>query len=460
MKPHPSSAPPTVRRLLLITYYFPPSGGPGVQRALKFARYLPAFGWEPTVLTVRPESAAYPDLDPTLSREIPPDLRLERTRAWDPYALYARLQGKPKGETVGVGFLGEAEMSRTQRLARWLRANVFLPDARVGWVPFAIHRGRALIEGGGYDAVVTTGPPHSAHLAGWALSERYGLPWLADFRDPWTDISYYRDLPMTAPARRLDARLERAVLEAADEVVAVSPSLQARLRQKASTDVRLLPNGFDEADFEGVDVRRDAAFVLTYTGNLPAQQDPAALWAALRRLRDEEAVPELKLRLVGNVDPVVLASIRQAGWGDRLERIPYVPHAEAIKYMRRGALLLLCINRVEGAESIVTGKLYEYLASSRPVLAVGPVGGDAAAVLAETSAGRMFDYDDADGVAAFIRRHYAAWEEGSPEAGADEGAARRYSRRQQAGRLAELLDGLTQTDAAPTTPAPDVRLSR
>ncbi|MGI9174359.1 MAG: glycosyltransferase, partial [Rhodothermales bacterium] len=149
-----------MKRVLFVTYYFPPSGGSGVQRALKFAKYLPHFGWEPTILTVRPEDAAYPDLDATLSRDVPPGLRVERTRAWDPYALYARLQGKVKSETVGVGFVGEGTMNRTQRFARWLRANVFLPDARVGWVPFALCRGSTLLEDGSYDAILTTGPPH------------------------------------------------------------------------------------------------------------------------------------------------------------------------------------------------------------------------------------------------------------------------------------------------------------
>ena len=434
-----------MKRVLFVTYYFPPSGGSGVQRALKFAKYLPQFGWEPTVLTVRPEDASYPDLDATLSRDIPPDLRVERTRAWDPYALYARLQGKAKSETVGVGFVGEGETNQKQRLARWLRANVFLPDARVGWVPFAVRRGSTLLEDGSHDAILTTGPPHSAHLTGQLLARRYGLPWLADFRDPWTDISYYQDLPMTSLAKRLDARLEQRVLEAADRAVAVSPSLKATLGAKTSTPIDVLPNGFDETDFEQTDVGRDKAFVLTFTGNMPAQQDPSALWSALRRLRDEEAIPELRLRLVGNVDPVVLASIQQAGWADRLEILPYVPHDEAIRYMRRASLLLLCINRVAGAEGIVTGKLYEYLASGRPVLGIGPARGDAAAILEETNAGQLFGYDDVDGVAAFIRRHYEAWQRGELEAGAPETAAARYSRKRQTKHLALLLEEAMRT---------------
>lgn len=452
-----------VKRVLFITYYFPPSGGPGVQRALKFAKYLPGFGWQPTVLTVRPEDAAYPDLDPTLVGEIPPDVRVERTRAWDPYALYARLQGKSKSETVGVGFLGEAEMDWKQRAARWIRANVFLPDARVGWVPFALHRGRALIEEGHFDALLTTGPPHSTHLAGLLLARRYGLPWLADFRDPWTDIDYAEALPMTTPARRVDAAMERAVLRKAARVTAVSPSMARRLAARVGARCVVVQNGFDPADFRGAPPLLRPGFEVAYAGNMNDARNPEALWEALRRLGTPGALPEVRVRLIGNADPVVFRSAQRHGVADCVEVEGYVPHDEAVRRMRASAVLLLVINRVPGAEGIMTGKLYEYVASGRPVLGIGPPDGDAAAVLREAGAGEMFGYEDAAGVAAFLRRHYAAWSSGTPTFGATAAAAERYSRRSQSGQIARLLDeltasGVSETDGAfraarPATPA-------
>ncbi len=428
------------RRVLLATYYFPPSGGPGVQRPLKFVKYLPGFGWRPVVLTVRPEDASYPDRDPALEAEIPPGVPVIRTRAWDPYALYARLLGKEKDAVVGVAFTGEGEPGARHRLARWVRANLFLPDARVGWTPFAGRAARKLLRETPIDVVMTTGPPHSTHLIGRALKRRAGMPWVADFRDPWTDIGYYGDLPFTAWACRLDARLERSVLEEADHVVTVSPSLKRLLARKTTTPVTVLPNGFDPDDFRGTVPVETGAFVLAHIGTLSASQNPGALWRALRSLLDAGELPALRLRLVGNVDPVVMRSLEAHGLADRTETIPYVPHDAAVRHMRRAALLLLSIPRVPDAEGIVTGKIFEYAASGRPVLGVGPLPGDAAALLEETGAGRLFAYDDAAGMTAFVREHYAAWASGRPLEGAAPRAAAPYGRAALTEKLAELLE--------------------
>jgi glycosyltransferase involved in cell wall biosynthesis len=431
------------RRVLFLTYYFPPSGGPGVQRSLKFVKYLPEFGWEPVVVTVKPERASYPDLDPKLAREVPAGTQVVRTSAWDPYALYARLQGKAKQDAVAVGFLGEAEMTRRQRAARWVRANVFLPDARVGWVPFALRRALKLLPDGAFDAVFTTGPPHSTHLAGYLLARRSGLPWLADFRDPWTGIDYYESLPMTAPARGLDRALERRVLRHADAVTVVSPSMLSRLTAHTRAPVAVVQNGFDPQDFEVEPPSPAPGFVLCYVGNLNEARNPTALWRALETLDAKRSMPELRVRLVGNIDPVALRSAREHGLGNMIETHPYVPHEEAVREMRQSTLLLLSINRVAGAEGIITGKLYEYVASGRPVLGLGPAEGDAARVLASSDAGRMLDCDDAAGVAEILRAHYASWKAGRPVEGAPPERASRYSRRTQTGELAALLERIS-----------------
>ncbi len=433
----------THKRVLFLTYYFPPSGGPGVQRALKFVKYLPAFGWRPTVVTVRPQDASYPDLDPTLCEEIPVGLHVARTRAWDPYALYARLLGKSKGDTVGVGFLGESEVNWKHRLARWVRANLFLPDARVGWAPFAVACGERLLASDPFDAVVTTGPPHSVHLAGRALARRHRLPWLADFRDPWTGIDYYEMLPMTALAKKLDAALETMVLRDASAVTVVSDSMRRRLEGRAR-NIQVIPNGFDPADFTNDPVEPEPGFTLCYTGNLNEARNPVALWRALAALNAHEKMPDLRIRIVGNVDPAVLASAREYGVGGMVEAAPYAEHARAVRLMQGSTLLLLVINRVPGAGGITTGKLYEYVASGRPVLGIGPVAGDAAAVLRGAKAGCMFDYEDAAGVAELLKRQYHAWRSGAPEQGADEAAAALHSRRNQTRQLAALLDGMAQ----------------
>ena len=428
-----------MKRLLFVTYYFPPSGGSGVQRSLKFAKYLPEFGWRPTVLTVRPERASWPDPDPDSVADIPGGTPVERTGAWDPYAGYARLLRRKKQDVVTVGFTGEAGAVSRRRLARWIRANLFLPDARIGWVPFAAARARKLLRQP-FDAILTTGPPHSTHLVG--LAARRGAPWLADLRDPWTEIYYYADLPMAGPARALDAFLERRVLRNADGCTVVSASMQKRFAQRGYAS-EVIPNGFDPADFEGSasSVSGDA-FVVGHVGNMSRTQNPEALWKALSDLETPSHWPELQFRFTGHVDSTVLSSASASCPGVRLDTLPYVPHRTAIDRMREAALLLLSINRVQGAEAITTGKLYEYLASGRPVLALGPVHGDAARILEETGGGRLFDFEDAAGVRAFLRRHYEAWRAGAPMQGASPDRILRYSRREQAGRLAALLSRL------------------
>lgn len=432
-----------LHRVLFITYYFPPSGGPGVQRALKFVKYLPDYGWQPTVLTVHADHAAYPDLDPTMMAEVPLGIQVERTYAWDPYALYAGLLGQEKSETVGVSFTGEGEATWKQRLARWFRANVFLPDARAGWGPFAVHRAKRLLAQGPFDALLTTGPPHSTHRIGLRLARRYRLPWLADFRDPWTGIDYYDLLPMTGLARAWDARMERTVLETADVVTAVSPAMARALSDKGGRSCQVLMNGYDPEDFADVTAHPSSdVFDLTYVGNLNEDRNPDALWQALARLEAPDQMADLRVRLVGHIDPVVIQAAERRGLGDLLKQRRYVPHPEAIQTMKNAGVLLLVINRVPGAEGIMTGKLYEYLASGRPILGIGPVAGDAAAVLEATGAGRMFDFDDVAGVASFVHQHYVAWQMGYPKSGATARATAAYSRQGQAQVLAGLLEAL------------------
>jgi glycosyltransferase involved in cell wall biosynthesis len=432
------------RRVLVLTYYFPPSGGAGVQRVLKFTKYLPAVDWTPVVLTVK--EGAYPARDASLWRDVPASAEVHRTRSWDPYQLYARLTGQSGDEAVVQGSVEGEGRDWKRLLARWVRANVFVPDARVGWVPFAVWRGRQLLADRKVDAILTTGPPHSTHLAGAALQWLTGTPWVADFRDPWTDINYYQELPHTPWARWLDAALERLVLRRAQAVTTVSPTWRDGLARTVSSRRRdterfsVVQNGFDEDDVPSTPVRPSReAFELTHVGSLYASRNPESLWRALRRLQAGLSTFNLRLRLVGPVDPPVWQSLDQHGLTAITEHVPYVPHTDAVTYMRRAGLLILSIESFPRAEGMMTGKIYEYLASGRPVVGIGPPQGDAAALLRKTEGGRLFGRDDPAGLARFIRTHYAAWEMGLPLSGAAPEALRPYRRRAQTERMATLL---------------------
>jgi len=431
------------RRVLLLSYYFPPAGGPGVQRALKFVKYLPEVGWTPTVLTVR--KGAFPAHDRSLADDVPTEATVHRTPSLDPHWFYARLTGRSDDE-VNVGSVEGQEETWMETVARWIRANFFLPDARVGWVPFAVWRGCRLIAEANVDAILTTGPPHSTHLAGAALQALTAVPWVADFRDPWTDINYYDELPHTRWARRLDAALERMVLRRARAVTTVSPTWRNLLVQKtdrSATDaVTVVQNGFDVDDLSpGGAAPATDAFEVTHVGSLYASRNPTGLWRALRRLRDEGAVPALRIRLVGTVDPNVREALAAQGLMDVTEIIPYVPHDEAVAYMRRAGLLLLSIEAFPQDEGMITGKIYEYLAAGRPVVGVGPPDGDAAALLRKTDGGRLFGRDDGLGLAQYIRTHYEAWAADTPRCGASSEALDPYRRRTQTERMGAVLSG-------------------
>lgn len=422
-------------RLLVLAYYFPPAGGAGVQRVLKWVKYLPEHGVEPTILTVG--EGAYPELDETLGAEVPPAVRVVRTAALDPFGVYARLTGQPRRAAVSAHTdeLGPAD-APLKRLACWVRANVLVPDARAGWVPFALARGLGLCRDA--DAILSTGPPHSTHLAARALQRRSGRPWVADFRDPWTDVHYYDALPRARPIAALDAWLERGVLRQATAVLTVSPSWASLLAQRSGREVEVIYNGFDPADFQDLGHREaGGAFVLAHVGSLFEARNPVALWDAIARLRQKGDLEGLRIRIVGRVGRAVLRSAAEAGLD--LERTGYVSHAEAVREMAGASLLLLATEPQRAEAGHIPGKLFEYMASGTPVLGLGDPEGDAAAMLRQTGAGQMFARDDVEGVATHLAEVHARWRAGIRPAPVDPARLSPFSRRHQAGQLAALL---------------------
>ena len=294
-----------------------------------------------------------------------------------------------------------------------------------------------------FDAMLTSGPPHSVHLTGWALHARTGIPWIADFRDPWTDINYYDELPRSDAALATDRWLERSVLERATRVVTVSPGWRNLLLGKGDrdpADFAVIQNGFDPEDFGSAQEPPEDRFTFVYVGSLYGSRNPDALWRALASLRSRDEVPKLRLRLVGRIGADVLAELERFGLDTITEHVPYVPHDEAVREMQRATVLLLTVESYRHERGNLTGKVYEYLAAGRPILALGPVEGDAADLLRDTGAGRMLDRDDAAGVAAYVREMYEAWVRGDKLRGASAEAAAPFSRRAETAELAALLD--------------------
>jgi glycosyltransferase involved in cell wall biosynthesis len=445
-----------VKRVLYAAYYFPPAGGPGVQRTLKFVRYLPLHGWTPTVISVHPDHAAWPALDSSMLAEVPTGVDVRRTRSRDPYAAYARLRGRSKADSVGVGFADDQKAGWKERVARFVRANLFIPDARIGWLPFLKEEISRCLSEGSYDALITSGPPHSTHLAGIWASKKFGIPWLADFRDPWAELSYYDELPFLPWSRRLDGRHEANVLKTADSVVTVSPAIAGMIRKKSDQVVRVIPNGYDPEDFENVDPIRGEGFRVVHVGTLTAGQDPGNVWAQLAGLR--RAGLDVRVTLVGRVDSDVVESIAGAGLSEALELVPYVEHSRAVAYMKGADLLLLCVPRTKNDTGILTGKVFEYLAAGRPILGLGPTESDVSGLLNRSGQGSMLAYEDAGGIRAALEKA-SAQESGGPGSESDENETlagppgsqasldnlKNYARPSLAGQLATELNRIMRT---------------
>jgi len=431
-----------MRQVLLITYHFPPAGGVSVQRMLKFARYLPCHDYAPTVLTVDPKFAAYGASDEALLEQIPEEATIVRTRSWDPLSVYARLRGLKKADVSGVSLAKDSGKSWMGGVDRWLRGNVFLPDARAGWVPFAIGAARRLMRRQQFAAIMTSGPPHSTHFVGRYLKARTGIPWIADFRDPWTDYFYNKHFRQSRLAKIVDARMERSILSRADVVVSVSDSVGAGLRSKARLrGYETIANGYDPYDFPSVrnPVWRHDSFVIAHVGTYSKDKHSKEL---VRVIRSLEA--DIKVRLVGSTHVSVVEDWEKAKLGQSLETIPHVPHLEALTHMAEADLLLLLIEKGQCNKGIVTGKLFEYLATGRPVMAIGPPDGDMARILRETRNGEVFDYDDVRGMRAFLNKHLQRLKEGKPWAPPDKQALAAYDRRALTRKLSYIIDDLAR----------------
>ena len=427
-------------RLLVITYYWPPSGGAGVQRCLKFVKHLGYFQVEATVITVDPAQATYPVLDESLLAEVPPTVRVIRTGTTEPFESYKKLTGRavPYG-----GFANEGKPGLLQQALRFVRGNLFIPDPRRGWNRHALAAVEQLLAAGEqFDAVLTSSPPHSTQLIGLELKKRHGLRWLADLRDPWTDIYYYKDLHHTPLAAWLDARYERQVLTQADAVLVTSPETKrlflAKLPALPATKFHVLPNGYDESDFRQSSAAPTDCLRITHTGTITELYRIEQLLKAVATCAAAHPEVPLRLRFVGQVSAELRGQIERAGLLPITEFIPFVPHDKSVEYLLESSVLLMAIPDVPRNFGILPGKVFEYLAANKPILCVGPAGSDADHLLQECGAGQALPYQDATLMLDTLETLVAQWRI-NPNLDLPAVSHTRYSRRALAGQLAKLV---------------------
>jgi len=434
-----------MKRVLIITYYWPPSGGSGVQRWLKMSKYLPEYGWQPVIYTT--ENAEYPIVDPSLEKDVSPQAEVIRRPIFEPYSFYKRFLGIKRDETVKMGFIQEKEKKHgwKERLSLWIRGNLFIPDARRWWVKPSVRYLKKYLREHPVDAVISTGPPHSMHLIAMKLKEELGVPWIADFRDPWTEIDYYDELHLTRWADRKHHRLEREVLTQADKVVTVAPDGAKRLGRLGNRHVRVIFNGFDRDDDAATKASRSEKFSITYLGVLSKIQNPEMLWEAIGELVKENDgfAHQLQINMIGQIDSSVVKAIEQQGLSQYVTYSPYIPHEQVSAVHRSSTLLLLLLmpDSEPRAKGLLTGKLFEYLASGRPILCIGPEDGDAAKVLNETGAGTTVSFGDKEKMKDTIKALYNRYLEGNLTNDANP-VVEQYSRRVLAGEYVKLLQQL------------------
>ncbi|MDR4892893.1 MULTISPECIES: glycosyl transferase family 1 [unclassified Chryseobacterium] len=426
------------KKILIITYYWPPAGGPGVQRWLKFAKYLPDFGWKPVIYT--PENPSYPLLDETLMKDVPENIEMVRTKIWEPYQLAEKLNKSNKKFKAGQFDVGKNQ-SWKSKLSIWVRGNFFIPDARVFWVKPSITFLEKYLREHQIDTIVTSGPPHSLHLIGLGLKDKMpDLKWIADFRDPWTEISYYKHLKLTKSSDKKHHRLESAVFKNADITLATSYTDAENFR-KAGANAVCITNGFDESDSEGKVKGQNYQdqFTLSYIGVLEQLRNPENLWKALDELIKENTdfAADFKLKFAGRIDDKILYAIENSSLKNHILNLGYLSHGKAVEEMQNSSLLLITNFPNETSKGIIPGKIFEYLASGKQILSFGPDQADVAKILNETQSGKHFNYQDTETVKKFILEKFNLWKEGSLHENTQH--IEQFSRKNLTRQLTEIL---------------------
>lgn len=427
-----------MKKVLIITYYWPPAGGPGVQRWLKFVKYLPGYDIEPVVYI--PENPTYPLIDNGLISEVSPETTIIKHKIIEPYA-WASAFSKGNTKKISSGIIpNKKKQSLLQSIMLWVRGNLFIPDARVLWVKPSIAYLSNYIKENNIDVVVTTGPPHSLHLIGLGLKEELGIKWLADFRDPWTTIGYHKELKLSASSAKKHKDLERKVLNTADVILVTSPTTKTEFETLTTKPIVVITNGYDTEKI----IRQplDEQFTIAHIGSFLSERNPQILWQVLAELINENTdfKSHFQLKLIGAVSQEVLDAITDNGLNAYVNNLGYVSHEKALVQQRKSQVLLLVEIDREETKCIIPGKLFEYMVSERPIVAIGPQGADFSGIIKETNTGVFVTYSEKDKLKQTISGYFEQYQQGVLKSHAI--GLQQYSRKNLTGKLADLLKQL------------------
>jgi len=435
-----------MNKVLILTYYWPPSGGAGVQRWLKFVKYMAQYGWEPIVYTA--ENGEMPVMDESLQKDVPTGTAILKTPIWEPYTIYKRFIGRKKDDKINASFLNENKKTGlAEKISVWIRGNFFIPDARKFWIKPSINYLNDYILKNNIDYVISSGPPHSMHLIALGLKKKFpNLKWIADFRDPWTNIDFYEKLMLSQWADNKHHKQELSVLKNADIILSIGQAMSDEFENmylkaggKEENKFKVITNGFDEEDISTSEIIKDQKFSIAHIGTLVKDRNPDILWKVLSELVKENVAfkKQLEIKLVGKVDIYVKEQIALYKLSAFVKKIDYLPHDEVIKEQQKSRVLLLLVNNTKNAKGILTGKFFEYMSSGAPILAIGPTDGDLAAIIKETNSGLISAFEDSES----LKKNILAFFNGG-YVNRNESAINKYSRKGLTKKLCDVLESL------------------
>ena len=421
-----------MKKVLFITYYWPPSGGPGVQRALKFSRYLADFGWVPIVLTVR--DGDYPAVDESLVRDSS-ELKVIYTSSIEPFRLYRIFTGKKKGDAIPTFVLNQDKSERfSDRLSKWIRANLFIPDGRVGWVPFAVRKGLALIKNENIRLIFSTSPPHSLQLTARILAKKTNLPWISDFRDPWTE-AFWISGRHNKISEWLNQRIESSVFKSADLITTVSPGLSDFFYTKHNRRSEVIYNGFERINTDKI---RSESFIILFIGHLSVYQDPEPLFSALMQIREKQ-YKNITIQFIGQIFHGFQALFRQYP-ELKISVSDYLPYDQLMKKASLASMLFRPVAHSKYASANIGTKMFDYLALRKPILTIGPRNSVSEIILKETGSGQIFDKTETKAMGEFVLKYFALWEKHGYILLDNLSRLRKYGTRNSVQKLANLFN--------------------
>lgn len=430
-----------MKKVLIITYYWPPAGGPGVQRVLKFAKYLPEFGWDPIILTVA--NGEYPAIDESLAKDIPDGCKVYKTKALEPNMFYRKFTGMKQDEKIPVANLAQKNISWKKKLSNWVRLNLFIPDAKIGWIPYAVRQGKKIIKEEKPDIIFSSSPPPSVHLIAKKLAKWSGIKWVADFRDPWTKIHYLQNQKFNPLSKRRNKKLERSVVSGCDKASCVSNNFIDLITETEKSKFEIITNGYDtETDISVKNSTSSKFFKILYIGGLTWNRYYKSFFIGLKESIETGDLDagKVRIQLAGSIEPSIKNEIEEIfSKLNVLEIQGYLPHAEAVQLMNEAQLLLLFMEQVKGYEGHIPGKLFEYISTQNRILGLGIAIGESAQILENTNTGKIFEPQNVSEIKDQLVKEYRNWQNGEILQ-IDTKLIEQYSRKRLSMKLATLFD--------------------